>query len=94
MPWLSILLDFRVLLLRLLHAKNYIILGNTGYNKVNCIASLFFCSISNVYILEYDHGSAQRLAIDSGDKCQAAFPSRLQTEPICNSRGDNIVGGD
>ncbi len=73
-------MDIRVLLLEPCHAEYHIVVLNNCNNKVDLVAPLCYGTLPHAYYLAYNSNSAQRLAIDSGDRQGwLPFPRRLQT---------------
>ncbi len=93
MPYSSIPLNMRFLLLEPRHAKYHIIVGDIGDDEVDRMAPLCSGAIPHAYHPAYNGGSAQRLAIDLGNRWQLPFPRRLQAETMRYSLGDEVACG-
>ncbi len=65
-----------------------------GDHEVERMAPLCSGTIPHASHVTYNSCSAQGLTIDGGDRwLRLPIPSRLQTEPIHYSLGDEVVGG-
>jgi hypothetical protein len=93
MPYPSIPLDIRVLLLEQRHAKNHVIMEDISDDQVDRVALLRSGTIPHAYHSAYDCCIAQRLATDCGDRLQLSFPRCILAETIRSSLGDKVVSG-